>query len=172
MSATPTAKGQERIVLTRSYPAALEDVWALWTTPEGIESWWGPEGFAVTVRALDLRPGGELRYVMRAVDPQMIAFMKQQGMPAAQEAWLRYTEVRPMRRLAWSHAADFIPGVAPYEVGTQVDLAPDGANVKVVVTLDRMHDEIWTGRAVMGWEQELGKLGKALDGRAAAGGRP
>jgi uncharacterized protein YndB with AHSA1/START domain len=160
----------ESIILERTYPAALEDVWALWTTADGIASWWGPDGFAVTVRSLDLRPGGELHYVMRAVDPHTVAFMKAQGMPTAHEAWLRYTEVVPMRRVAWSHAADFIPGVTPYAVGTAVDLSRVASGVKVVVTLDRMHDETWTQRAVAGWEQELGKLGHALAARA--GGRP
>jgi uncharacterized protein YndB with AHSA1/START domain len=166
----PKAAKAESITLERIYPAALEDVWALWTTADGIASWWGPDGFAVTVRSLDLRPGGELHYVMAAVDPQMVAFMKGQGMPTAHEAWLRYTEVLPMSRLAWEHAADFIPGVKPYEVGTAVELTPVAKGVRVVVTLERMHDEVWTQRAVAGWEQELGKLGERLAARA--GGRP
>lgn len=158
------------ITLERIYPATLEDVWALWTTAEGIASWWGPEGFSVRVSSLDLRPGGELHYVMRAVDPQMVAFMRSQGMPDAHDAWLRYTEVVPRSRLAWQHAADFIPGVTPYDVGTAVDLAPVASGVRAVVTLERMHDATWTQRAVAGWEQELGKLGKTLAARA--GGRP
>jgi len=45
--------------IRRTYAASLEDAWALWTTKAGIESWWGPEGFEVTVTALDLRPGGD-----------------------------------------------------------------------------------------------------------------
>ena len=38
---------QRTITIERTYQAAIEDVWALWTTKEGIESWWGPDGFAV-----------------------------------------------------------------------------------------------------------------------------
>ena len=37
----------------------------------------------------------------------------------------------------------------------------------MVLTLDAMHDESWTQRAVMGWESELGKLAVALEGRAS-----
>src|SRR5207344_676779 len=33
------------ITIERTFNAAIEDVWALWTTADGIESWWGPEGF-------------------------------------------------------------------------------------------------------------------------------
>lgn len=38
--------------------------------------------------------------------------------------------------------------------------------VRLVVTIDRMHDEVWTQRAVAGWESELGKLEKVLEARA------
>ncbi len=32
------------ITLERTYKASLQDVWDMWTTKEGIESWWGPDG--------------------------------------------------------------------------------------------------------------------------------
>jgi hypothetical protein len=32
----------------------------------------------------------------------------------------------------------------------------------MVLTFDAMHDEVWTQRAAMGWENELGKLERAL----------
>ena len=31
-----------KIRIERTYNASIEDVWELWTTKEGIESWWGP----------------------------------------------------------------------------------------------------------------------------------
>ena len=169
---TGEAMAAGRITLERTYPGTLEELWALWTTAAGVESWWGPDGFSVTVRSLDLRPGGELRYTMTAVAPHTVAFMKSHGMPTATEARLRYTEVAPQRRLAWRHLADFIPGVAPYEVASAVELSATAEGVKLVLTLDRMHDETWTQRAVMGWEGELGKLAQALASRAAAARAP
>jgi uncharacterized protein YndB with AHSA1/START domain len=56
-SAPATARAQFSI--QRTYAASIDEAWALWTTQPGIESWWGPEGFDVTVTSLDLRPGGE-----------------------------------------------------------------------------------------------------------------
>ena len=44
-----------RITMERTYESSIEDVWELWTTKEGIESWWGPEGFTTEVLKLDLR---------------------------------------------------------------------------------------------------------------------
>lgn len=159
-AASPASR--RRITLERTFDGSVEDVWDLWTTREGIESWWGPDGFAVKVRELDLRPGGELRYAMIAVAPPQIEFMKKAGMPLTQEARATYTEVVPHRRLAYLHLADFIPGVEPYDVATVVELHPTAQGVKMTLSFDAMHDDVWTQRAVMGWEMELGKLAKAL----------
>jgi uncharacterized protein YndB with AHSA1/START domain len=47
---------QASIKFERRYErAAVEDLWDLWTTKKGFESWWGPKGFRVEVRKLELR---------------------------------------------------------------------------------------------------------------------
>lgn len=151
-----------RLKLERTYQAPLKDVWDLWTTKQGIESWWGPEGFTVTVRSLDLRVGGELRYVMTATAPAQIAFMNQAKMPLATELKITYTEILPLRRLGYVQLADFVPGVAAYDVATQVELHEIADGVRMVLSFDAMHDEVWTQRAVMGRESELTRLEKLL----------
>jgi uncharacterized protein YndB with AHSA1/START domain len=153
-----------RITIERTFQASVEAVWNLWTTKEGIEAWWGPEGFAVKVHLLDLRPRGELRYAMTATAPETVAFLEKAGMPPTTEARLMYTEIVPRRGLAYVHLADFIPGVEPYDVATVVELRATPGSVRMVVTLDAMHEEEWTRRAVLGWESQLGKLAKALGG--------
>ena len=162
---------RQRITLERIYRADIADVWDLWTTKEGIESWWGPGGFVVNVRKLDLRPGGELRYAMTAIDPPQVAFMKKTGMPLTQQLRITFTEVVPRRRLAYLHLADFIPGVEPYDVATVVEFHPMSDGVRMVLTFDAMHSDEWTERATMGWEGELGKLAAVLDARLARGRR-
>ena len=153
---------KRQISLERTYTATVEDVWALWSTKEGIESWWGPDGFAVTVRKIDLKPRGELLYAMTAVAPPQVEFMKRAGMPTTTEARITYTEVVAPNRLAYTHLADFIPGVEPYDIATLVELFPMGDKVRMVMTLDAMHDDTWTERMVAGWENQLGKLAKVL----------
>ena len=157
-----------KLKLERTYQASIDDVWALWTTRDGIESWWGPEGFSVTVRELDLRAGGKLLYVMTATAPEQVAFMKQHGMPVATEATITFTEVTPMRRLEYMHRADFIPGVEPYDVSTRVSLSATADGVHMLMELDPMHDEVWNGRMMQGWESELGKLEALIKKRATA----
>lgn len=153
---------RNKITVERVFRAPIAEVWALWTTKEGIESWWGPDGFAVTVESIDLRPGGELRYVMRAVDADKIAFMRGAGMPVAQQLRMVYREIAHEKRLAYVHDVDFVPGVSAYEVETVVELDETKAGVRLVLHLDAMHDDTWTGRMKAGWENELGKLEKAL----------
>jgi uncharacterized protein YndB with AHSA1/START domain len=57
----------EPIRLERTYATSAATIWELWTTAEGIESWWAPDGYVTEVRALDVRPGGALVYAMTAV---------------------------------------------------------------------------------------------------------
>ncbi len=158
-----------RMTMERVFKGAtVDEVWELWTTKEGIESWWGPEGFSVTVHRLDLRPEGELVYAMKAAAPEMVAFLKQQGMPTVTEHRLVFTEVVRFQRLAYFTLADFVPGVAPYEIATVVELQPCAEGVRMTLSFDRMHDEEWTRRAVMGHESELGKLERVLASRTAS----
>jgi uncharacterized protein YndB with AHSA1/START domain len=159
---TPNA-WRQLLRIERSYNAAIEDVWDLWTTKEGIESWWGPDGFAVKVRKLELGPGGGLQYEMTAIAPAQAAFLKDAGMPLTTKASIVYTEVVARQRLGFIQLADFIPGVEPYNVATTVELYQDGSNVRLLLTFEAMHDEQWTQLAVMGRESELGKLAKLLD---------
>jgi uncharacterized protein YndB with AHSA1/START domain len=62
--AAQARRGRKTFSIERMFSASVEDVWELWTTKAGIEAWSGPEGFEVSVTSLDLRPGGELAYVM------------------------------------------------------------------------------------------------------------
>jgi uncharacterized protein YndB with AHSA1/START domain len=151
--------------IERTYAATIDAAWALWTTKPGIESWWGPEGFDVTVTSLDLRAGGQLIYLMTAVAPEQVAFMKQAGMPLTSECKVTYVEVSPTRRLAYKTLADFVPGVAPYEVATVVELENVVAGVKLTLTFDAMHDDIWTERARAGHESQMRKLDALIAGR-------
>ncbi|HEV2141682.1 MAG TPA: SRPBCC domain-containing protein [Candidatus Dormibacteraeota bacterium] len=154
-----------RLTLERTFKASIEDVWELWTTREGIESWWGPEGFSVAVRELNLRPGGELVYAMSAVEPDQMEYMAKAGMPLITEHKLTFTDVDPPRRLAYKDLADFIPGVEPYEVRTVIELSEVVDGVRMVLTFDRMHDDEWTRLATMGRESELHRLEAVLAAR-------
>ena len=154
-----TARRTVRI--ERSYEATLDDVWDLWTTKDGIESWWGPRGFAVTVQELEVRAGGSFAYTMTAIEPEMIAFMRDQGMPVSTPATATFVDVVSRERLAYRHRVDFT-GATPYDVTHVIEFHEEGSDVRIVLTIEAMHDEEWTERAVAGWESQLEKLTTAL----------
>jgi uncharacterized protein YndB with AHSA1/START domain len=150
--------------LERAFPAPAAEVWRLWTTAAGIESWWAPDGFRVEVRELDLRPGGTLRYAMTAVGPEQVAFMEAAGLPLTTESRKTFTEVDEPRRLGYDSLVDFVPGVEPYWFATLVELEPAGGGTRVVMTVDPLHDEEWTQRLVAGRSNELDNLAAVLGG--------
>jgi uncharacterized protein YndB with AHSA1/START domain len=144
----------------RKLKSKLSDAWNLWTTKQGLESWWGPEGFDSKVRKLEVRPGGEFEIAMTATGEDQIQGLKQIGMPLTSIAHGTFAKVEPERRLAFKTVADFIPGIKPYEVETVVELFEEPGGVKMVVTEDEMHDKRWTEMSTMGMNSQLDKLEK------------
>jgi len=152
------APAGQKVVVERSYPASVHELWDLWTTKDGFESWWGPEGFRVEVEQIDARPGGTIHYHMIADAPEMIAAMERMGRPISNESHARFSEFRPHTRLAVTHVVDFLPGVPPYESTMAVDFVPSGDRVRMIVTLDPMHDDEFTRMSTMGFTSQLSKL--------------
>lgn len=156
------ANPDRRITLERTVNATPEEVWRLWTTPEGIASWWAPDGFTVTVQKLELRPGGDLWYTLTAAAPAQIEFMKNAGMPLSTESRKTFTEVAAPARLGYLSLFDFVPGVAPYQAETVIELQATSGGTRIVETMEPMHDAEWTGRLVAGRENELDNLVRLL----------
>lgn len=160
------AATRPRLTLERTFRAPIHELWELWTTREGIEAWWGPDGFSVDVRSIELRAGGDLVYVMSAVAQEQIDYMKKAGMPLSTQLTLIFTEVIPPRRLAYRNMVDFVPGVEPYEVETLLELHEvEGGGTRLVLTFDAMHDDRWTQLARMGHESELERLERLIGSR-------
>ena len=95
---------------------------------------------------------------MTATAPEQVDFMRRAGMPLTTESRKTFTEVEPARRLAYRSLIDFVPGHEPYEHLTTVEIRPAAEARAVVVTIEPMHDEVWTQRLVAGRENELDNL--------------
>lgn len=153
---------QAMLKLEWTYAASPEEIWRLWTTKEGLESWWAPEGFTAEVHELDLRPGGDLRYTFTAVEEPQIELLRSAGMPLETTAQKRFTVVEPPRRLAYDSLVDFVPEMEPYWQATTIDIVPEDDGTHVVMTMDPLHDDEWTQRLVAGRENELANLERVL----------
>ena len=99
-----------------------------------------------------------MHYAMIADAPEQIEAMRKMGRPASHSAHARFTEVQPRTRLAITHWIDFLSGVKPYESTMVVEFFESGENVRMVVTLDPMHDEELTRMSTMGFTSQLTKL--------------
>jgi uncharacterized protein YndB with AHSA1/START domain len=55
---------EKPFVISRVFDAPRELVWQAWTEADRLARWWGPKGCPVTVKQLEVRPGGLFVYSM------------------------------------------------------------------------------------------------------------
>ena len=60
--------GDRELIITRELDAPIDLVWEVWTRPEHIAQWWGPDGFSTTISEMDVRPEGLWNLVMHGPD--------------------------------------------------------------------------------------------------------
>lgn len=113
---TLTSIVDRELIITRIFHAPRELVFKAWTDPEHLPQWWGPRGFTITVREMDVRPGGVWRYVMHGPD----------GVDYDNK--IAYLEVVRPERLVYSHGGgeedeQFQVTVTFAEQGNQTELS-------------------------------------------------
>ncbi|WP_210490203.1 SRPBCC family protein [Microvirga antarctica] len=147
------------LIIERTYKADVAELWDLWTTKDGFESWWGPDQFRADVITIEPRQGGALHYTMVADTPEAIAAMERMGAPTSQVCRGMFREFKPNDRLVLTQVIDFLPGVAPYDSTIAVDfLAMAAGTARMVVTLSPMHDRPTTIMQKEGFTSQLAKL--------------
>lgn len=149
---------QAAIVVTRSYRASAQELWALWTTKAGFESWWGPQGFRSEVSRIEARLGGALTYDMIADAPEAIAAMKQIGQPLSHNTEGSFSRFDPHSGLSLTHIIDFVQGQPTYKSLIDVDFYEEGEMTRMVVTLHPHLDPHWTKMSAQGFGSQLAKL--------------
>jgi uncharacterized protein YndB with AHSA1/START domain len=73
-TATLTLPADEQILISREFDAPRHLVYKAWTTPELVKRWWHAKRGRVTVVEIDLRAGGQWRYVMVTDDGFEVGF--------------------------------------------------------------------------------------------------
>jgi uncharacterized protein YndB with AHSA1/START domain len=87
------------LVLERRADVTPAQVWKAWTTPEHVVQWLAPRPWTIVECEIDLRPGGQFRFVMRSPEGQLYPNV------------CCYLEVVPTERLVWTDA--LLPGYRP-----------------------------------------------------------
>lgn len=160
-----TTSKKPPVQFDRTYDAPIEDLWELWTTKAGFESWWGPQGFRVEVRELNATVGGTLFYDMIACGADEIAYMKAQNMPLSHETRGVFSEIEPMKRIAIRHMIDFIPGHDPYENHMTVEFSTSPQGCRMLISVEPHPTEEWTKAQIGGMTSQLTKLPEVLAAR-------
>ena len=96
-SAVVTLPTDEQILITREFDAPRELVYKAYTTPELVRRWWHAKRGEMTVCEIDLRVGGEWRYVMVARGDMEVAFHGE------------YREIVPNERLVSTEVFEGFP---------------------------------------------------------------
>ena len=66
--------GKQEIVITREFDAARELVFKACTDPELLPRWWGPRNCSTKVDKMDVRPGGQWRFINQDAEGNEFAF--------------------------------------------------------------------------------------------------
>lgn len=68
------------MLITRVVDAPRDLLWKIWTEPDHLKEWWGPNGFTNTIHKFNLTPGGEWSLTMHGPDgtdyPNQICFVE------------------------------------------------------------------------------------------------
>ena len=87
------------LVLERHADVSPAQVWKAWTRPEQVSKWFAPRPWTTAECEIDLRPGGQFKFVMRSPEGQLFPSVG------------CYLEVVPNERLVWTDA--LLPGFRP-----------------------------------------------------------
>lgn len=105
--------GKHELVITRTFDAPREQVFAAFIDPEAVSQWWGMPGVETIVDRLEPRKGGVWRFIDRLPDGTEYAF---NGV---------YHEVEAPERLVYTFEWEGMPGHVLLET-VRFEAQPDG----------------------------------------------
>lgn len=152
------------VEITRTFTAPVERLWEVWTTPELVKQWWGPETYSCPEAKIDLRQGGKCLLAMKGPDGKV---MYSGG---------TIEELIPNQKLVTTDQFTDKEGNAidPKEVGMPgdwpeasritVEFRKDGADGSELHILHEgipkeMHDD-----CVQGWSSSIDKFQRVVEG--------
>jgi uncharacterized protein YndB with AHSA1/START domain len=137
-TAAITTPVDREIHIERIFDAPRDRVFAAFTDPDLIPEWWGPRGTTAFVEKMDVRTGGDWRFLVRGSDGSETGFRG------------TYREVIAPERIVQTFEWDGMPGYVSVDIATFEDL---GDRTKVT-TRSLFHTP----------EERDGMLGSGMEG--------
>lgn len=145
------------IVISRVVAAPRRLVFEAWSDPAQLPAWFGPEGFALETKAIEIRVGGQWRFDMIAPDGTRY------------DNRMTFLRLEPPALIEVEHGSDRHDDPAAFRMLLTFD---EQANGKTVVTLRQMHPTRARRAATIGFGaveyggQTLDKLARHLRARS------
>lgn len=146
-----TFRQEENVLVhTRLLDAPRDLVWDVWTDPEHIKEWWGPDGFSLTTASMNVAPGKTWDFIMH-------------GWGQNWDNKIEYVEVKKPSLLTYKHSGEdadysFLVSVSFEEVDgkTLLTMRSTFKSAAIIEELNRRVD------AIEGGKQTLNRLGNYL----------
>ncbi|HVL25100.1 MAG TPA: SRPBCC domain-containing protein [Thermomicrobiales bacterium] len=145
------------ITMTRTFDAPRELVFEMWTKPEHIANWFGPEGFTVPRCEIDLRVGGAWHIDMQGPDGTVYP---NKGV---------YQEIVPPEKIVYTDVVDDGEawGDTPPPSSELTILFEEEGGKTTMTTITRLQsiaarDAMLEMGAAAGWDETLNKLAAYL----------
>jgi uncharacterized protein YndB with AHSA1/START domain len=146
-STTVTPRSDREIVSERVFDAPRERVFAAFADPALIPEWWGPRGVRTEVDRMDVRPGGDWRFICR----------DSSGTTSFRGT---YREIIPPERVVQTFEWEGMPGHVLVESATFEDI--DGRTKVTTISLFHTTEER-DGMLASGMEGGLSESYERLD---------
>lgn len=141
------SKESRELKMSRTVKAPIELVWKVWTDPEHIANWWGPNGHTNTIHQMDFREGGEWRLTMHGPDGRNYPNRS------------IFKEIIPLKKIVFEH-------FNPHFIATII-FEPKGEETEIewrslFDTTEMLETVVKTFNAKEGQKQNFEKLGNYL----------
>jgi uncharacterized protein YndB with AHSA1/START domain len=146
------ANATPAVVIERTFDAPAELIWKLWTDPQHLKAWYGPEGASIPVAKMDVRVGGTRLVCMDVQTPK-----------GPMQMWFsgEFLHVEENRLLVYTEAIADEHGNATTEITeVRVELEDLVNTTRLVVTHVGIPAD---SPGATGWTMALAKLAAYVD---------
>ena len=139
------------LIHTRLLNAPRALVWEVWTNPEHLREWWGPDGFTLTNNSIEVKPGSEWNFIMHGLGrdfPNKVTYLE-----VVEPSFLSYHHGDPEGKIS------FTVFIMMEDLGDQTKLTIRSVFQSSEI-LDQLDREV---NAIEGGKQTYNRLEKYLD---------
>ncbi len=155
MSNTTSPTADREIVISRVVNAPQALVFEVWTKPEHLQNWWGPNGFSITTREANISAGGYWKFTMHG--PNGVDYPTD----------VVYHEVTPTTKLRYAVSGKDHPEHLNFSTTVTFEETGEGKTTVTMTTLflskEAVEFVLREHHAREGGEQTIGKLAEYVE---------